>query len=970
MKRSKEQFQASLVQAPPPIAQPYTTEYTYPVNESIREDVVKGIQALSLSAAYIFAFNPMLHRLKVGTPDGTLDMAQEALAPLSPNTRRMGLQIDNQESKQWLVTTSDEDVVAAIAVDAKDGTFAVQLPASVPRLFVAFPLTGTENFCIPLVLNSELFAPREERDGVYLGVAPTDGNQKNMDLFTAGCCRMVSLISLAAEKDWSNAAGATYLQSSATPTWANHTWLRSQIRKVLIEGFRTTPLLRTISEKLIPPNSSWVPVGHGAASSLELWQASEPLLVAADLIPRLQDQQAWDSSVQSWNAFLEPTDGKLKEIWTVDRLAGHLEELKTVAGITPALRKETPALAWVNQVHALICKAGSFESFRLKSLIPNERGDLTQIGKLHKDGGIDPELKDIADLLALSLRAQLVHPEVNTPEILAEINVLTEDQVLSQLLDLMRQRVRETPITATTQAANVQLFTWLVKKDKIVKLDSFPALTTPDKADKSGVLTLADLPSFRSAITSPDKADKSGVFILRANSPLVERPLAPVAQWPESARPYADLLPNTVILDPRYATGCSEASHWQSLQSNGFLHLSPLYEAENIVQDFLPDEPLGDDEANVKPRSEDPQPRTEIAYLSGNARCIIDRARGSGNRALRLVRFIFDYVLPADPQAFNVETVNCDNGKEHRFFRANWLSPLRSRVWVPLGQGKSDTPSAESLATLLAQEPDLLKRLGEERVSHFLKAIGVSPADLMLRSVGRDDPERMSLIQSLALITSAAGNDAEKVKALAGAIQQDPGVLTIVEERRARQETVKRNQALGDLVERLFFEAFKDSGLLPIRTGPGHDFRIPPVAGEEDDAGRLEIAGPAGSVFVEIKATTTSEARMSVKQVSEAVPHKDRYFLCVVAVSEVNLDVEAFKAKARFVVDIGERLQHLWSEYLSMEMTLGLTQKTEAGLTIELSGHQVRFRVNEDVWRTGMDFQSALEMLKARLLRR
>jgi hypothetical protein len=696
MKRSKEQFQASLAQAPSPVPDPYTTEYTYPVSDSIREVVVKGIQALIVSAAYIFAFNPMLHRLRISTADASLEMTQEPLDPLRPNTRRLALQTDGQESKQWLVTASDEDVAAAIAIEAKEGTCSVQLPVGIPRLFVAFPLNGTDTFCIPLVLNSELFVPLDDRDGLYLGTASTDANQKNMDLFTAGCRRIITLVSLAAEEDWSNAAGVTYLQVSPTPKWAKESWLHSQIRQVLIEGFRTKPLLRTISKKLIPPNSAWVPVGHGTASSLELWQASEPLLAASDRMPRLQDQQAWDRSVQSWTAFLEPSAAKLEEIWTVDDLAAHLEDLTTIAGITAALRKETATLAWVNQVHAVICKAGNFDSFRQKSLIPNERGDLTQVAKLHKDGGIDSELKDIADILGLSLRAQLVHPEITTPEILAALNVLTEDQVLIQLLDLMRQRVRENPLTAATQGANVQLFAWLVKKAKTPKLDNFPVLTLPDSTDKPGL------------------------FILRADIAPPERPLAPVAQWSEAARPYADLLPETVILDPRYATLCSEASHWQDLQSNGFLHLNPLYEVESRVEHFLPDEPLSDEEAKAPPRSEDPQRRTEIAWLTASDRSLIDRVRGSQTRAVRLLQFIIDYVLPADPQAFDVVTVKCDNGKEHRFFRANWLSPLRNRVWVPLGKGKSNTPSAESLATLLAQEPDLLKRLGEERVSQLL----------------------------------------------------------------------------------------------------------------------------------------------------------------------------------------------------------------------------------------------------------
>src|SRR5262249_46980401 len=159
--------------------------------------------------------------------------AKEPLDPIAPTTLRMALRVDGEESSQWLVTTDDEDVTAAIALDAKDGAASVRLPTDIPRLFVAFPLNGTENLCIPLVLNSELFAPREERDGIFLGTSDTKDNEKNKILFTAGCHRMLSLISLAAKKDWPNAAAATRLQRFANPAWANEAWLRSQIRKVL-----------------------------------------------------------------------------------------------------------------------------------------------------------------------------------------------------------------------------------------------------------------------------------------------------------------------------------------------------------------------------------------------------------------------------------------------------------------------------------------------------------------------------------------------------------------------------------------------------------------------------------------------------------------------------------------------------------------------------------------------------------------
>jgi hypothetical protein len=137
--------------------------------------------------------------------------------------------------------------------------------------------------------------------------------------------------------------------------------------------------------------------------------------------------------------------------------------------------------------------------------------------------------------------------------------------------------------------------------------------------------------------------------------------------------------------------------------------------------------------------------------------------------------------------------------------------------------------------------------------------------------------------------------------------------------------------------------------------------------GEEDDAGRIEIDSPIGKVFVEIKATTTNVARMSIKQVGEAVSNQKRYFLCVVAVQESNLNVEEFKSTARFVLNIGELLQNLWSEYIAMNNAVSKTPKYDSGLAIELTDQQAKFRVDETVWQTGINFENVIAEFKSRI---
>jgi hypothetical protein len=718
---------------------------------------------------------------------------------------------------------------------------------SVPRLFVAFPLNNTENFGLPLVLNSESFTPSEDRDGIYLGTSESEINTKNKTLFITGCKSIVRLISLATKQSWAKTANATAIQPFATPSWANDVWLRTQIREVLIQGFRTEKLLRTVSGNIIAPKSAWIPIAQDITSSAKLWRVTGRLTLAASLLPCQEDQEAWSLSLQSWVPFLKDREPQPKEFWSVENLAAHLEGLKNVRAVGAALEKDTDAISWINEVHSLIVRAGCFELFRRHALIPNENGNLVPLGSLHLHDKIDESLKDVAEQLGHPIRASLIHAGITSQDVHKALNTYSESSLVSKTLELVRNRIQEQPLPVEVRSANVRFFGWLLTRDQTVHLDNYPVLSQMDS-----------------------KENLMARLKLRANSDEKQRWLAPINLWPVLAKEFSDLFPDKVILHPDYADECANLESWQKLETNGYLRLAPFFEIESKVSDFLPDELLLPEKS--KPNSESAHIRSQIPFFSGDDHLVLNRARGSNKRAIKVLKFLIDYILPADLRAFELVTARCDNGKDHRFYRAGWLTSLRNR-WVPIGEGQAE-PSAQSMANLLTAEPELLKRLSDQRIAELFIIMGASPAELLLRTVGQDDQERMSLIQSLAQITNAVGHNAERVKALAEAIEQDPEMLIFAEQRQQRRETVKRNQALGALVEDLFKQAFKGTGFVASRTGPGHDYFV--AEGEEEDAGRIEIESPGGKVFVEIKATTTNVARMSVKQVQEAVSNKER----------------------------------------------------------------------------------------------
>ena len=958
MRDSQEKFIASLDCNAPRVSAPYTTEYSYRLNPSVKAIVDGGINALNRAAPYVFAFNPMLRRISIVTDEGPSPITGEPLNSPYPGITMMRIRSEGHNSEQQVVIAGDEEIVAAMIIEVDNGEKTVQLPEGVPKLFVAFPLNGTEGLCIPLVLNSERFTPKPERDGVYLGTGTSPDNEQNKALFAKGCGYILELISLAAEQSWRNAPKLAVLQPIGPfkdKEWVNKDWLKSLIRSNLIRGLRTSGLLRTISGELVRPETACIPVSCAEASSLDLWEALKHLADVGDHLPRLEDQEAWGVAAKSWTAFFEDSEEKPGELWTVDRLVDHLAGLRTMNNIAEALLPGICPIKWVKIVHDVICKAGRFETFHTKPLIPNQRGDLTVLDRLYGDGNIDDELKHIGHLLGVRVQDELVDRDIDTPEIVNALKVRTrtEDEVLTNLLETLRQRVRNKRWDDDLWAGSDRLFAWLLNRGKTERLDGFPFLT----------------------IRPPD--EKNWIKELSSRGNAEERYLAPVSLWPEAARPYKELFPEDAIMAQRYATACSDVAAWQRFAHDGFIHLAPLYTDESIVRRFFPDEPLPVDEQKPLPRSERAVPRTELAWLTKGDRSVINRVRGSRARAVKLLRFCFEYVIPYDPQAFDEENVLCDNGKPHRYYRADWISPLRMDEWVPMGEGKNVanvTPSAESLAKLLVEDRDLLQSLAMDHTS-FLEALGVSPADLALRLLGRDDHERASLLQSLAVITIAADNDPIRVQKLANAIEKDPKVFKIVEDWSVRRERVARNQALGDLAERLFKEAvlssdLEESSKLAVhRTGPGHDYRVEALPEEEEeDLAHLRITEGGRSVFVEVKATTGDKVGMSKRQVGEAVLNKDHYFLCVLRVADDTIDAETFKEQVKFVVDIGGQLEHLWNEYCSMQNVLSEFETHEGGLTVVMTGQDVRFSVSEPVWSDGKDFMAAIELLREYLV--
>ncbi|MEA2952831.1 MAG: hypothetical protein QOJ96_2351 [Alphaproteobacteria bacterium] len=198
-----------------------------------------------------------------------------------------------------------------------------------------------------------------------------------------------------------------------------------------------------------------------------------------------------------------------------------------------------------------------------------------------------------------------------------------------------------------------------------------------------------------------------------------------------------------------------------------------------------------------------------------------------------------------------------------------WLSDVRSKPWIPVEEDGEDVdhPATPTLVrdlldpSWLEQNPDGADLL----VKHF----GIDALDVRLLAAANTEEERQKLRNSLARIVEAVGGNAQVIEEIVVQAQQ-------------RQRDVNRMRKLGLAVQERVKAAMERRGLTVGDVDHGYDFLVTPVEvtedGPEEWSSHFEVAG----YKVEVKTTTTGEARLTPLQAATSAAEPDAFVLCVV----------------------------------------------------------------------------------------
>ena len=939
-----------------------TASFTY---HSANPDVVRaGLNRLEQTIPYLYGTCDNLGEVRIRRPERTVIFRRE-----SPP--RTGIKdIDGFLLKEAIVTASegsatrqfaavsilakvktgldgtagDEDASAGLLLilkqdDGQKGSIVFPDPGF-PRIFVQFPINETGFLPFNTVFESR-FNPKQERDGITM-------NPDDRRLLKAALSAFPSLVEYAVSSGWENAHGLALIdvpnQALGGETAASEelAWWKEVIGEVAA-ATASKPIISTGKGYLpaISDDGEFVSFPVPAADETEQFPVDHDSLF--NLAERVANIHLPDKAVAGeWEAIA----GRWADIGLPVNRVG-LRELvdwvKTGCRTISDLPVAGDAFEWLADLLLLISGLPKEINNRqfLNGIVPDQHSQLRSAGDLRFDGGISEDVKDIADTAGLDLRSRLLHarlvavlssPGYESARALAEEAIgqpYPESEAVEAVLDRLDVRLPDDgPISAPDGPSPLHTSARLVvflapEEENAVLLRRCPLLTAEDK-----------------------------IVRLAHNLQI----LAPVSHWHDSARPYKDLYTQNRVLSDRYTDDADLNAALALLIERSMALPGPFFRGRRsspvdgpLLKEIAPDCPVERFTYRLHEFG-------QIAFLATE---LVPRCGNDQELAELLLGFVVNVAAKEDPEWHNAwsTTYRPRDGEDVHFqtYNSTWPFELKVRSWIPVVDEEG-----KIVGQVPANEANLRPLLGDAwlqdnppGIDLLHRAFGFRQLTLMLENMDRGvERDLVQLLQDPDLVKTVAAN-----LGLVKATVSNPEVARILSEAEAEEiqeireeldkkkhqiEIRKRNNNFGHAVQEAVKKAVEALGLRLELVDWGYDYEIFP-----DGA---SFTFEVGSYFLEVKATTTRDVRVTPTQANKAWHEPDRFVLCVVDLFGQQIK-EAWEPAdivpwTRIVTRIGGEFE---------EIHKGVTSFSDTAKPVHLRNEEMlRYGVSMDLWSQGV----------------
>lgn len=466
----------------------FNTSFCYELKSEGEEVVETGLADLRMCLPLTLALNDKIASVEVVHEKATYSVYERVA--VAEGAARVSVKRDETGETtryEFIVLQGKADLKIALPLQLEEGSVSlVPLPDNFPRLFCAFPLIGSEEFPLPIVLNSEHFHPTEPRNGILVTDADHYKPLKNKELIKEALPLYWRLLQLSVEQNWTQKYVLADVREAPALDWLSQKWCATMVTKPIRKRLLREPIMETEDGGLKPfhvpgGRMAYVPQGQSAKSRRELWRLKAA--VTPERLPKQEHLEAWHDRIWTDTQRVYPLD-----------LLTNISATEDLRGLSDLLqRDETATIDWLGDVVQYLQKTDNTamldvyrgrrwylnktdesifsETEKIQCpVLPDQLGQFKLLRQLHIDKIKDEALKDVLASLGREVRAELLHPGISVID--ESHKSLTSEDLAKDIEDLVRERISG---GNRHKGAFLDLLRWF-DKDKIRAKALFPAL--------------------------------------------------------------------------------------------------------------------------------------------------------------------------------------------------------------------------------------------------------------------------------------------------------------------------------------------------------------------------------------------------------------------------------------------------------------------------------------------------------------
>lgn len=413
------------------------TVFTYKIDNKGKEIAEIGLNDLEVSLPYTLIFIDRIKYVEVVNND--TEIIYEKKSPQAINEQINLIEFDKITNgnleKIYYIYLSKNLTTIALQIELENEQISLKsLNQQLPRLFLDFPLIGTENFFFSVVINNPFLEPTEPRDGVFLTDANEEHIIKNKAVFQDAIDLYLIIVDYATNNDWQNLYFLADTKLPSAKDWLSQNWYKENVQKVLRDYLMQSEIVYTddpnnpkikLKDALFPYHKSFDQV-------LTIWNFAQELWF--DRLPKEEHLQFWHKIIdKTWSKELH---------YDLTRLMSDLASYTNVSQLADRINKtEAETLKWLTEFIKFVHKENEqlLDKF---AIIPNQYGDFKFKQELWLDENIPNQLKDVLKILNIDWRINLKHNQIedcdltitkNLTDIVNTINKIIKDGQNSQI---------------------------------------------------------------------------------------------------------------------------------------------------------------------------------------------------------------------------------------------------------------------------------------------------------------------------------------------------------------------------------------------------------------------------------------------------------------------------------------------------------------------------------------------------------